>query len=305
MPQLEGLADVARVVAPDLPGHGQSGGEPPRSIEESTTFVAGFLDALSVRDVVIGGHSMGGAVAQQFALTYPERVDGLVLVGTGARLRVLPRLLDLLATDYAEGVSLLMQMAVGSATPAALKASLHRLTAANPQRVVLGDLRACDVFDVMARIGTVRAPTLAICGEEDQLTPPRYSRFFGDRIAGSRVVVARSHHGCPAGLLDGPAGLGQLVGGGLSATGVPLRTGRRDGEDDHGGRPHRSPPEPGRIPRSDGHVLLGRVAHGQAAYRRVRANAAGRRVDSSRISDLKPLPFSRWQPAPQQSSNLM
>jgi pimeloyl-ACP methyl ester carboxylesterase len=190
MPQLEGLADVARVVAPDLPGHGQSGGEPPRSIEESTTFVAGFLDALSVRDVVIGGHSMGGAVAQQFALTYPERVDGLVLVGTGARLRVLPRLLDLLATDYAEGVSLLMQMAVGSATPAALKASLHRLTAANPQRVVLGDLRACDVFDVMARIGTVRAPTLAICGEEDQLTPPRYSRFFGDRIAGSRVVVA-------------------------------------------------------------------------------------------------------------------
>lgn len=187
--QLEGLADVARVVAPDLPGHGQSGGEVPRSIQESTAFVARALDALAIQSVVIGGHSMGGAIAQEFALTRPERVTGLVLVGTGARLRVLPRLLELLATDYPEGVDLLMRMAVASGAPAELKASLHRLTAANPQPVVLGDLQACDVFDVMDRIGTVTVPTLAICGEEDQLTPPKYSRFFGERIAGARVVV--------------------------------------------------------------------------------------------------------------------
>ena len=187
--QLEGLADVAHVVAPDLPGHGQSGGAPPESIRGSVAFVAGFLDALSVRNVVLGGHSMGGAVAQEFALTYPERVDGLILVGTGARLRVLPRLLELLATDYPEGVNLLMQMAVSPTAPTALKAALHHALAANPQRVVLGDLRASDVFDVMTRIETIRAPTLAICGEEDQLTPPKYSRFFGERIAGSRVVV--------------------------------------------------------------------------------------------------------------------
>ena len=187
--QLEGLADVAHVVAPDLPGHGQSGGAPRASIRECVAFVAGFLDALSVRHVVLGGHSMGGAVAQEFALTYPERVDGLILVGTGARLRVLPRLLELLATDYPEGVSLLMRMAVSPTAPTALRASLDRAMAANPQGVVLGDLRACDAFDVMTRIDTIRAPTLAICGEEDRLTPPKYSRFFGERIAGSRVVV--------------------------------------------------------------------------------------------------------------------
>jgi pimeloyl-ACP methyl ester carboxylesterase len=187
--QLEGLADIARVVAPDLPGHGRSGGAPPRRIEEAATFVARFLDALSVPRVVIGGHSMGGAVAQQFALTWPDRVEGIVLVGTGARLRVLPRLLDLLASDYPEGLRLLMQLAVGSQAPAELRADLHRATAANPQPVVLGDLQACDVFDAMDRIGTIRAPTLAICGEEDQLTPPRYSRFFAERIAGARAVV--------------------------------------------------------------------------------------------------------------------
>lgn len=187
--QLEGLADVTHVVAPDLPGHGRSDGDSLESIEECVAFVARFLDALSVRHVVLGGHSMGGAIAQGFALAHPERVGGLVLVGTGARLRVLPRLLQLLASDYPEGVSLLMQMGVGSKAPATLKARLHDLTAANPQRVVLGDLKACDAFDVMTRIQTIRASTLAICGEEDRLTPPKYSRLFGERIVGARVVV--------------------------------------------------------------------------------------------------------------------
>jgi pimeloyl-ACP methyl ester carboxylesterase len=187
--QLDGLADVARVVAPDLPGHGRSGGEPPRSIEEAAAFVVGFLDAVSVRSAIVGGHSMGGAIAQQLALAHPERVDGLVLVGTGARLRVLPRVLELLATDYPAGVDLLLQMGVGAAAPASLKALLRRSTAANPPGVVLGDLRACDVFDVIARIGAVRVPTLALCGEEDQLTPPKFARFFGETIAGARVVV--------------------------------------------------------------------------------------------------------------------
>jgi pimeloyl-ACP methyl ester carboxylesterase len=187
--QLEGLADVARVVAPDLPGHGQSGGERPTRIEDFAAFVARFLDALSVRRVVIGGHSMGGAIAQQFALTWPERVDGLILVGTGARLRVLPRLLELLVSDYDEGIRLLMQMGVGATAPAELRARLHRLTAANRPGVVLGDLKACDVFDVMERVGAIGVPTLAICGEDDQLTPPRYSQLFAERIAGARRVV--------------------------------------------------------------------------------------------------------------------
>src|SRR5256885_16797328 len=51
------------------------------------------------------------------------------------------------------------------------------------------DLQACDAFDVMSRISTVRAPTLVLCGEEDQLTPPKYSRFLGQRIAGACVTI--------------------------------------------------------------------------------------------------------------------
>jgi pimeloyl-ACP methyl ester carboxylesterase len=194
--QLEGLADVARVIALDLPGHGASEGTAPARIGDGASLVARFLDALGVGRVVIGGHSMGGAIAQQFALDYPARVEGLVLIGTGARLRVLPRLLDLLARDYPEGLRMLMGLAVGAGAPAHLKDALHRQTAASRPGVVLADLSACDVFDALDRIGTVRVPTLALCGEEDQLTPPRYTRFFGERIAGatSAVVPGAGHY---------------------------------------------------------------------------------------------------------------
>src|SRR5262249_60897529 len=124
--QLDGLADLGLIMALDLPGHGRSGGSIPKRIDDAAAVVAGFLDALRLPRVVIGGHSMGGAIAQQLALSYPERVAGLILIGTGARLRVLPRLLDLLATNQAEGVDLLMSLAVGAKAPAGPKARLHR-----------------------------------------------------------------------------------------------------------------------------------------------------------------------------------
>ena len=189
MHQLGGLADLGQIIALDLPGHGGSGGSIPKAIEDAAAVIAEFLDSLGIARAMIGGHSMGGAIAQQFALSYPERTDGVILIGTGARLRVLPRLLDLLAADYPRGVDLLMSLAVGAQAPAELKTELHRATADNAPGVVLGDLQACDRFDVMKRISAISAPTLVICGDEDQLTPPKYARFLGERIAGATVAV--------------------------------------------------------------------------------------------------------------------
>src|SRR5262249_15760267 len=72
---------------------------------------------------------------------------------------------------------------------AELKTELRRATANNAPGVVRGDLQACDRFDVMSRISTITAPTLVICGDEDQLTPPKYARFLGERIPGATVAV--------------------------------------------------------------------------------------------------------------------
>lgn len=187
--QLEELADIAQVIALDLPGHGKSGGDGCVRIEDSVRVVHGFINTLGLERVVLGGHSMGGAVAQAFALAHPEGLAGLVLVATGARLRVLPKIFELLERDYSEGVRFVTRLAVGPAAPPELVESLVRQTLGTPPAVLLGDFKACNAFDVMGRVHEIGVPTLIICGEEDQLTPPKYARFFKDRIPGARLVL--------------------------------------------------------------------------------------------------------------------
>ena len=61
--------------------------------------------------------------------------------------------------------------------------------------VTIGDFMACDAFDVMDRVETIRLPALAICGEEDQLTPPKYAEFLAQKIPGARfLLVERAGH---------------------------------------------------------------------------------------------------------------
>jgi pimeloyl-ACP methyl ester carboxylesterase len=63
------------------------------------------------------------------------------------------------------------------------------------QSVFLGDLQACDRFDVMDRLGLVQQPTLVICGAGDQMTPLRYAQFLSNSIpnASLRVIPGAGH----------------------------------------------------------------------------------------------------------------
>jgi pimeloyl-ACP methyl ester carboxylesterase len=84
-PQLDSLSDTFRVIAPDLPGYGES---PPRgsivTMRELADAVLELLDALEVERVTVIGLSMGGLVAMELGLGNPDRVDALVLAATTA-----------------------------------------------------------------------------------------------------------------------------------------------------------------------------------------------------------------------------
>jgi pimeloyl-ACP methyl ester carboxylesterase len=187
-PQLDGLADVARVVAPDLPGHGPLGGRGKPSVAAYAEWLGGFLAALGEVPPVLVGHSMGGAVAQTLALTRPERLAGLVLVGTGARLRVLARIVDLLRQHPREGQSLIQDLSFGAAAPRECVEMVARVLREGAPLVTLGDYLACDRFDVRDRLAGIRTPTLVVTGAEDRLTPLRYGRLLAETIPGARLV---------------------------------------------------------------------------------------------------------------------
>jgi len=180
--------EVAAVYALDLPGHARSPGSGYQTIGEYMMVVVAFLDALSLMKAVIVGHSMGGAVALEMALAHPDRVQGLVLIGTGARLRVAPAILQAIGSDFEGAVSLLGDFAYGPDAPEALKRLGQQLMAANSPEVLVGDFLACDAFDVMSRLAEIAAPTLVVTGTADRLTPVKYAGFLAQNIPGAQLV---------------------------------------------------------------------------------------------------------------------
>jgi pimeloyl-ACP methyl ester carboxylesterase len=138
---------------------------------------------------------MGGAISQYLALEHPSRVDRLVLVGTGARLRVLPSLLETMLADFPSTAEMMLSWGYGSESPQRLLDLARQEWVENDPQVVHDDFAACDLFDVMGRLGEIRCPTLVLCGEEDKLTPLKYAHYLRDNIpAATLTVIPRAGH---------------------------------------------------------------------------------------------------------------
>ncbi len=173
----------------ELPGHGGSGGDGEEEIGRYAEHVYSFLKAMGLSKVFLVGHSMGGAIVQTLALTHSEVIKGIVLVGTGARLRVFPVVLNGINNDFEETVRKITQFAYSRKAPVDLiEKGVLDLMKCRPE-VLYGDFLACDRFDIMNEVEKIDLPTLILCGEEDELTPVKYSQFLQNRIKGSKLEV--------------------------------------------------------------------------------------------------------------------
>ncbi len=194
--QVRDVGRVARCVALDLPGHGRSGGSGCSTIPDYSALLVAFLDAIGWSSATVVGHSMGGAIAQWTALHYPSRVERLGLVGTGAKLRVHPDILNgLLAPDPTPTFYLIARWAYRTnVSDEEVERSVAELRA-TPASVTYGDFLACDRFDVRSQLGRIHQPTLVLTGQEDRLTPPRYAEYLAERIPGAvlRLVPHAGH----------------------------------------------------------------------------------------------------------------
>jgi pimeloyl-ACP methyl ester carboxylesterase len=172
----------------DLPGHPV--GEPCTSIDAYVEWLHGYFDEKGYADLVIAGHSLGGGIALLYGLKYPDKVKGLISVGSGARLRVLPMFLDGLEKAIAAQDNSLSPLEGASALiDPKLAEIIKRRTGENGLPVLLNDLRACDKFDIMERIGDINIPLLAVCGTDDIMTPPKYAQYLADHMKNARAVV--------------------------------------------------------------------------------------------------------------------
>ena len=91
------------VLAPDLPGHGRSGGEPLTTIADMADWTAALLDAAGAAKARLVGHSMGSLIALETAARHPAKVSALSLIGTAATMTVGPDLLKAAEANDPDG----------------------------------------------------------------------------------------------------------------------------------------------------------------------------------------------------------
>ena len=196
--QAEGLAEKANTVAIDLPGHGNSKTAGKDSVEGYAAAVVEFIELLGAPALIPCGLSLGGAITQQLLLDYPDRFDAGILIGTGAKLKVLPTIFEAIRKDYAGFVEMLCNLSSSEKSdPIQIQPFRDDLNRCSPN-VTYGDFQACNRFDVMARLGEIRVPVLVISAADDKLTPPKYADFLESAIGRTmRAHVADAGHIVP------------------------------------------------------------------------------------------------------------
>jgi len=177
-------------IALDLPGHGDSEGSGFKSVDDYADFVKLFADALGISKFIIAGNSMGGAISQTFALKYRDYLKGMVLIGTGAKLRVKKEILEgvLKGESYSN-------KAYSKKTDCELVKEAEKDFHKTSPQVRHDDFYACDNFAVMDQISGINLPTLIICGEDDELTPVKYSEYLHSKIKPSELkIISEAGH---------------------------------------------------------------------------------------------------------------
>jgi len=188
MDQLE-LKIKYNIYALDLPSHNNSEDFQDLSLDLYTDVLKSFLDYLKVNKVILAGHSLGGAVIQDYYFKYPNDVTALILIGTGGRLRVDPSIFKTLKTDYQEYLKSLPAGAFYSKTPRKVINGCIDETSKTPPEVISCDFQICDEFDTLNKTHTITIPCLILCGNFDKLTPIKYSQFFHDKLEKSEFKI--------------------------------------------------------------------------------------------------------------------
>jgi pimeloyl-ACP methyl ester carboxylesterase len=189
--QREYLHSSMEVVLVDLPGHGRSPGDGCDSVKEYADAIYGSMERLYPRGYYVAGHSLGGAIAMSLALLHPSVIEGVVLIGTGARLRVLPEIIEGLLKEKERTLADINRLVFskGKGAPSSLRDEAFAMMMGCGAEIIRKDFVACDRFDIMSSITSIKAPALILCGEEDALTPVKYSRFLNEKISGSQLVL--------------------------------------------------------------------------------------------------------------------
>jgi pimeloyl-ACP methyl ester carboxylesterase len=194
------LSQRYRTIAFDNRGVGKSDVPTgPYSIAQMADDAAAVMDAAEVDRARVFGVSMGGMIAQEFALAHPNRVRSLILGCTTcggknsvpAAQNVLDIILARATMTPEEGAQAIVPFIYDAATPRErIEEDLTIRRRTFPTAAgYLGQVQAIIAWTSFDRLKDIQSPTLVIHGESDELVPPENGRILAKHISGSRLVM--------------------------------------------------------------------------------------------------------------------
>lgn len=191
------------VLAPDLPGHGRSGGAPLASIQAMADWLVALLAKVGAGETapcILVGHSMGSLIALEAAARLPGRAGHLVMLGTALPMPVAPALLDAARDDVPKAMTLINRWAHspaagrggnrGGAHGIWLPGLNLRIMERQPAGALLKDLQACnDYSDGPATAAALQCPLTLVAGTADRMTSVKAARKLAAELPDARLVA--------------------------------------------------------------------------------------------------------------------
>lgn len=183
------LDKTINALALDLPGHGNTEGNGRSHISEYAQWLVDMMKEMFDHPIFLMGHSMGGAIVQEVAVTSPRRLEGIILVGTGTRLKVAPMFLDGLLDNFEQTLETVMGFAYAPETDRSIIEQGKEIMISTGSNVVYNDFLACDRFDSRQVLAQIHLPCLVLFGGKDKLTSLKLSEALKESIEGSILKI--------------------------------------------------------------------------------------------------------------------
>jgi len=188
------------VLAPDLPGHGRSGGAPLASIAALADWTAALIEATGIGRAWLVGHSMGSLIALETAARHPGKVTAMALISTAAPMRVADDLLNAAKANDHAAIDMIDLWGHGSRATMGgsqmpgvwMLGDGERLLELSGPGVIFADLSACnDYADALAAAAkvNVNVPATVVVGSRDLMTPARSAKAVAAAIPNCRFAL--------------------------------------------------------------------------------------------------------------------
>ncbi len=188
--------DGFKVHVPDLPGFGQNRVPPTFwSVDDYVEWVKGYCSEKNLSQFFLVGHSFGGGIAVKFASLYPKKVRGLVLVDAAIKRMKTPKYY--LSLIVAKAGNLILVLPLLSRLKPILRRIFYRLIGTRDYQKLDSDktnimketFKRVVSEDLMCHLPAVRAETLVVWGERDEITPLKEGYLINGGLPNSRLEI--------------------------------------------------------------------------------------------------------------------